>query len=749
MPYTEKIRRMKGDGYMLPRWKIILTASLLLSLMNIAAPVLADPIDGVVGTGTAVSCTSAAGLDDLQDEINDGGLVTFNCGAAPVTIPVTTTLEADADVGSINATLDGDGLITLDGQNARRIFFQRTYFNNGSTLTLQNMTLINGRASGVGTLANGGAIQSVFGAAQPSIKPVLNIDNVTFIGNVSNQTGASGYDFGGGAIFSQGGFVTVMDSTFTDNDANNAGGGAIHILQSGLTIADSTFTDNTAGDQGGAIYVDGVGGGSGVFSIVRSRFSGSRSRNSGGAIYVNMYEDTNSFTVDRTSFIDNAVTTGTRAQGGAICGGSTNIGGGTGNASITITNSLFADNFAGVSNVLDGSGGALNFNQRARVTIANSTFNNNRANGFTNTGNANGGAIVIINNTTQFQIINSTISNNFASWLGGGISSSPNGILRNTILAYNTATGIANFQQHCTTELAEAGFNLQYPPRLTNANFFNDVTCFAGKSAPNQTGLPEFQDPLLSPLTNNGGPTLTRALQSGSPAIDTGSNAICAAVPINNLDQRGQTRPVDGDGLNDAQCDVGAFEFVSNQPPFAPTLSAPLNDAALTGTFTVFSWQPAPFATSYRLRVDDDANFSSPVVDETISATSFIPAYIGIGTFSWKVEAININGNEESLVRTFTLSSAPNAVPTRNFTDASGQILTWSPLTWAVGYQVEIATDLGFTDIFDTSAVLPANADSYTASLEPGIYYWRVKGQKSDLTFGTPSAAEMLTVGSG
>ena len=122
---------------MLPRLKIILVVSLLLGFINAVAPVLADPIDGVVGTGTAVSCTSAAGLDDLQDEINDGGILTFNCGAALVIIPVTTTLEADADVGAINATVDGGGLITLDGQNARRIFFQRTWGNNGSTLTLQ------------------------------------------------------------------------------------------------------------------------------------------------------------------------------------------------------------------------------------------------------------------------------------------------------------------------------------------------------------------------------------------------------------------------------------------------------------------------------------------------------------------------------------------------------------------------------------------------------------------------------------
>ena len=45
------------------------------------------------------------------------------------------------------------------------------------------------------------------------------------------------------------------------------------------------------------------------------------------------------------------------------------------------------------------------------------------------------------------------------------------------------------------------------------------------------------------------------ALGWGSAAIDAGDDAVCAADPVNNLDQRGVTRP-QGPG-----CDVGAFEL--------------------------------------------------------------------------------------------------------------------------------------------------------------------------------------------
>jgi len=47
------------------------------------------------------------------------------------------------------------------------------------------------------------------------------------------------------------------------------------------------------------------------------------------------------------------------------------------------------------------------------------------------------------------------------------------------------------------------------------------------------------KDPLLGPLQNNGGPTLTRALLSVSPAIDKGHSS------GSTHDQRGFTRPVD------------------------------------------------------------------------------------------------------------------------------------------------------------------------------------------------------------
>lgn len=516
----------------------------------------------VVGNGTPGSCTAAA----LAAAVDGGGEISFNCGSAPHTI----TLAAPLEITAPSTTIDGGGLITLRGQNSQLIVHRTFGLIGSSVLTLRNLTITGGRASGANATANGGAIESVFEAANPVFKPSLVVENVVFNDNdatVTSLSSGDAYDYGGGAIYSRGGAVTVRNSRFEGNDAVNGAGGAIHILQSGLTIEDSSFTNNTAigatpaDSLGGAIYIDGLGGEGGLFRVLRSSFVNNRAYNSGGAIYVNMYENSSGAEILSSSFENNAVVGGARAQGGAIGGGGTSLGGATGNPSVTIGESLFSANsvrrtagFGGNASE-DGSGGALAFPQRVRLRIGNSSFAGNQA--FGSSFNANGGALYVVNNSDQFEIVNSTFANNFAGWVGGAVSNStlgdrPGGRVRNTLFVDNTADNGPNdwnIQQHCSSELAHDGRSLQFPARLTGANFFNDVTCFQGKSAPEQTADPQFRNPSLQPLADNGGPTRTMAITAASPARDAG-----ASCP--GLDQRGVARP------QGAACDLGAFELV-------------------------------------------------------------------------------------------------------------------------------------------------------------------------------------------
>jgi hypothetical protein len=118
--------------------------------------------------------------------------------------------------------------------------------------------------------------------------------------------------------------------------------------------------------------------------------------------------------------------------------------------------------------------------------------------------------------------------------------------LSNTILARNTAGIIGpNCFTQVGAELTSLGFNL-----------IGDTTgCTFNSLASDQVGF----NPILGPLTNNGGTTETHLPQEGSPAIDNGDNATCEET-----DQRGELRPADSDGDGTAVCDIGAVELAAD-----------------------------------------------------------------------------------------------------------------------------------------------------------------------------------------
>ena len=80
-------------------------------------------------------------------------------------------------------------------------------------------------------------------------------------------------------------------------------------------------------------------------------------------------------------------------------------------------------------------------------------------------------------------------------------------------------------------------------------------------------------DPVLSILQDNGGPTPTHALLTGSPAIDSGDNNV---INIGSffpdtpaLDQRGSQR------ISNSIIDIGSYEV------FVPTANPPVNDSGV------------------------------------------------------------------------------------------------------------------------------------------------------------------------
>jgi hypothetical protein len=158
-------------GAVMVRLGVAVLALLGLALaLGMAAPVQAG---GVVGNGTPASCTDAA----YAAAMVGGGLVTFNCGSAPKTIAVNTQVIN----AGVTTTVDGGGLVTLDGENLRQLFLVQS----GGTLNLRNINLSRGQ------FGSGGAIYNLGGGT-------VDLYRVRIELSVAESTSSLN---GGGAIY--------------------------------------------------------------------------------------------------------------------------------------------------------------------------------------------------------------------------------------------------------------------------------------------------------------------------------------------------------------------------------------------------------------------------------------------------------------------------------------------------------------------------------------------------------------------
>ena len=206
-----------------------------------------------------------------------------------------------------------------------------------------------------------------------------------------------------------------------------------------------------------------------------------------------------------------------------------------------------------------GSGGGLGgavFNNIGTVTISNSTFTRNTAQGGTGAilGKGLGGAVFSRNGFLT--LTNSTISGNTAVQGGRGIYILGDGATA-TATINNTIIG-----QSGTTVTDFVAFTINSGITTTNGanNLIRTATNFSGTIA-------NSGNPLLAALANNGGPTFTMALLAGSPAIGTGNASISNAPPINGLDQRGYTRSTTAPSIGANEAVVVAAPLVTGAPP--------------------------------------------------------------------------------------------------------------------------------------------------------------------------------------
>src|SRR6266536_3020462 len=113
------------------RPRCLLACALVAALLLVSGALPVRASGGVVA-----DCSSDAQFSSL---LTTGGTISFNCGSGPHTIPISSEKSIN-----LNTTIDGGGTITLDGQNAHRLF------DVGATLTLRNIVLTRAHFNGDG-----------------------------------------------------------------------------------------------------------------------------------------------------------------------------------------------------------------------------------------------------------------------------------------------------------------------------------------------------------------------------------------------------------------------------------------------------------------------------------------------------------------------------------------------------------------------------------------------------------------------
>jgi hypothetical protein len=303
--------------------------------------------------------------------------------------------------------------------------------------------------------------------------------------------------------------VSISGLTITKGNSKYSAGG-IAAYSCNLTIQSCVITSNKGGAGAGCLGYDDLGSGipAGLLTVIDSQVTNNAATYRGGGIWThgglvlqrstisgNMSNDFGggAFVVSRGLAMDSSIVASNRSN---INGGGLYVT----ETSASVRNSIVSQNVAAQS------GGGVAFVHVSANTIQNTTISANSS------GTGRGGGIFAPDGSLS--VTNSIVSGNSNSQVSDVYFK---GLVNAAFSAIGTSAGMTTFNADSTT-VALLGLN-----------------------------------PLLGPLANYGGPTLTMALLPGSPCIDAGS--VIAGV---TTDQRGYLRSYS------SAPDIGAYEL---QPP--------------------------------------------------------------------------------------------------------------------------------------------------------------------------------------
>ena len=457
---------------------------------------------------------------------------------------------------------------------------------------------------------------------------VLTIDQSSITGNHTGAGGPGG--FGDGGVGGPRGSGSLAGGQGGGGDAGDGGrGGAGAGVFSGatLTATDDLIAANVGGAGGpagdGFGGNGGPGGTSGGTGGTGGGGTGTEGGNGGGGVGIAIPFGA---TGSATNVTVTANTSGTGGAGGQGNGGTGGTGGTGGNGGTGGT----AQGGNGGSR---GPGTAIGDDGTLTLLHATITSNHSGAEGAAGTLNLGTGGAAGSGGqpggSGTFPIPGVAGTPAQGDGAVGNVSPSVSGVtttLQNTIVASNDLPNCSSAGAH-----VNGGQDIS----------FGDATC-PGANV----------DPLLAALADNGGPTMTQALEPNSPALDAvpATGAGCAAT-----DQRGVSRP------QGTACDIGAYEHA---PPDVTTGAA----TGISTSAATIQGQVVPNArsTTYHSEFGPTTAYGSSTASRdagagvtAVSAGEPIGGLAPATTYHYRLLASNAEGTTAGLDRTFTTLALP------------------------------------------------------------------------------------------
>ena len=533
------------------RHGLALVLAILLALAGLLLPHLGGEV--ALAAGCVVTTTNDSGAGSLRAALNGTDDFTgITCTAIAFGAGGTGTITLASDLPTVTRTVSvtGPGAASLT-VNRNDTTSSGTAFpvGAGGNLTLSGLT-VRGARMGVRvtsstavatidsaligststTLAGNGVGVQVEGGSATLTNTILskNFTGVNMVGGSATLTNSTMSAGNYGIYVDQGGQATLTNSTVSGNT-----GTGVRVFNGTATLTNATFSSNAfAGVDiftGGTATVTGStfsGNGTGMFvnsggkaTVTTSTFSGN-----GNGIH-----GLNSITLVSNSTFSGNTTTGVFLNSGGKA---------------TVTTSTFSGNAVGVNvspggseatvdrSTLSGNGIGIQV-LNSKATVTNSTLS----------GNVLG--VELDGGGSTATVTNSTFSGNTTASLRFDSTNTVN--LTNTLLAQRAGA-------NCAFTSSGSSFTTITP----NYSLADDATCFANGANGNVVVATGATGLAPAGLASNGGATPTIALTAGSPAVDAGNDATCAAAPVSGVDQRGVSRTV-GAGPH---CDIGAYEYV-------------------------------------------------------------------------------------------------------------------------------------------------------------------------------------------